>query len=78
MPPASPNRNEELGSGFGKHDISRLEVAVYDASAVRLVQGIGDLSCVLEHLRKRQGSARESLFESLALDNSMTMKSVLS
>ena len=48
---------EELGARLRQHDVARLQVAVDDAVAVRLVEGVRDLDAVAQHLIGRQRAA---------------------
>src|SRR4029434_3575592 len=58
---------EQLGSRSRQHDIARLQIAVYHALPVRLVQGIRYLDGVPQCVRRRYGPSRQSLRERFPL-----------
>jgi len=57
----------QLGPGAGQHDVARLQVAVDDARAVRLVEALGDPSAIPHHLLDRKASLGETGSQRLAL-----------
>ena len=57
---------EQLRAGLRQHDVAGLQIAVRYAFSVRLVQRIGNLDRVLQHLLQRQRTFHEPLRERLA------------
>ena len=53
---------------FAQHDVARLQVAMQDAGAVRLVEGAGDLGRVAQRLAERQRPARQPRRQRLAVE----------
>ena len=54
---------EQLRTALGQHHVARLQVAVNDALAMRLVERVGDLDAGLERLRDPQRALLETLRE---------------
>ena len=59
---------EQLDARLRHHDVARLQIAMDESLAVRLVERVGQLHRVGEGLIERQRSARQALGERLALD----------
>ena len=51
-----------------EHDVAGLQIAMRDAFAMRLVQRIGNLDRVLQHLLQRQRTFQQSLRQRLAFE----------
>src|SRR4029450_10173846 len=59
---------EEFGTALRQHDVARLQVAVHDVAAMRLVERVGDLDTSLQRLRQRQRTARQSVRKRLSFE----------
>ncbi len=59
---------EQLHAGLRQHDVAGLQVAVDDPLAVRLVERVGDLRAVAQHLLGRQRALRQARRERLAFE----------
>ena len=59
---------EQLCPRLREHDVARLQVAMRDASSVRLVQRVGDFDRILQHLLNRQRAFHQALRQCLPLD----------
>ena len=59
---------EQLHAGLRQHDVAGLQVAVNDPLAVRLVERVGDLRAVAQHLLGRQRPLGQARGERLAFE----------
>ncbi len=59
---------QQLRPRFGEHDVAGLQVAMRDTFAVGLVQRIGNLDRVLQHMLQRQRTFQQPLRERLAFE----------
>ena len=59
---------QQLRAGLGEHDVAGLQIAMRDAFAVSLVQRVGNLDGVLQHLLHRQRTFLQPLRERLAFE----------
>ena len=57
---------QQLRAGFREHDVARLQIAVSDALAMRLVERVGNFYRVLQDLLDRQRTFLQSLRERFA------------
>ena len=67
---------EQFRARFGEHDVARLEITVDDAGAMGGREGIRNLNSDLQRLIERQRTFLEALLQRLALQYSMTRKSI--
>src|SRR5262249_33667065 len=58
----------ELDTRARQHDVRRLQVAVYDALTVRVIERVGDLDRVPHDLRDGKRTADQAMRERLAVD----------
>ena len=59
---------EELGAGFGEHDVAGLQIAMDDAAAVSSLERVGDFGANFENLFGGNRALGETVSEALALD----------
>jgi hypothetical protein len=59
---------EELGAGFGEHNVAGFQIAVDDAAAVSFVERVGDFGANSQNLLGGKRAFGETVSEALALD----------
>jgi len=59
---------QELGAGFGEHDVAGLQIAVHDAAAVSFVERVGDFGANFQNLFRGKLAFDKTVGEALALD----------
>jgi hypothetical protein len=68
VPPRAQPKVEQFRATLREHHVGRFEVAMNDPARVRLVQRVGDLPSVLEHLREWQRTLSQPIGERLPVD----------